>query len=468
MKHPAPYMAMAVTLTLALTAPLAGTARATTTATQQAATQASQQTASQAPAQQATQQATQQRPPLPQRPRKGTVWTSADRRLQLTLADRRQAYNATDAATYTREILSPKSVNIHPGGKAYVNSLEGGTTVVFTPRRTVHKVIAHRFTGRDTSLWAPLTPLTPFTHYTGGQRRGFMGKPVEACFTHGSRYLWVPYYRRSFDTNAQDPSALAVIDTTTDSIVRMLDTGPLPKMVCASPDGSLLAVTQWGDNTVTLYDIHSRNPREWKIDGIVTIDRRLQLNYPLDTPVDRDRGSGLALRGTTFTPDGRYLLVTGMSDSRLHVIDVASRRRVAALQGLHGNMRHLTVHGDTLWTSCNLHGIVQAVALKEIYDAMEQGNRAITGSRQVKVGRGARTISMSPDGSLLAVVSNSECLLQLIDTRTMQVVLKATTDPFPVGLDYSPDGRTLWVTCQGHAGPGGGNCVDIFTLSVKS
>lgn len=49
------------------------------------------------------------------------------------------------------------------------------------------------------------------------------------AFSHRGRYLWVPYYRRSFDINAQDPSAVAVIDTRTDSIVRMFETGPLPK-----------------------------------------------------------------------------------------------------------------------------------------------------------------------------------------------------------------------------------------------
>ena len=99
-------------------------------------------------------------------------------------------------------------------------------------------------------------------HYRRG-RGTFFGKPVESAFTHGGRYLWVPYYRRSFDINAQDPSAVAVIDTASNRIVRMMETGPLPKMIRCSNDGRTMAISHWGDNTVGLADISSDDPGQW-------------------------------------------------------------------------------------------------------------------------------------------------------------------------------------------------------------
>lgn len=50
---------------------------------------------------------------------------------------------------------------------------------------------------------------------------------------------------------------LAVIVTRTDEIIRLFETGPLPKMITTSPDGSRIAVTHWGNNTVGVLDISS-------------------------------------------------------------------------------------------------------------------------------------------------------------------------------------------------------------------
>lgn len=394
----------------------------------------------------------------------GAEGTSADGHVNLRLVDRRQGYSAAERTTYDREIWSPKSVSIHPDGRLYVNSLERGVTVVYDSTMKRIATVSHRFTGRDTSLWAPIPSTLSFTHYPEKRGASFMGKPVEGAFSHGGRYFWVPYYRRSWDVNAQDPSALAVIDTRTDSIVRMFDTSALPKMVCVSPDGRYLAVTHWGDNTVGLWDIASDNPRDWKMTDLITIGKRLKLDYSLTEPVNRDQGSGYALRGTIFSPDGRYLFVTGMSDWRLHVIDLETKKHIKALEGLQGNMRHLGIANGNLYTSCNLSGVVQRVPLDSIYSALNRGASRVNGAKSTKVGKGARTIAFTPDGRYVAVVSNHQCKVYLLDAMTLKVAAEAATDPFPVGLEVTHDGRALYVTCQGHAGVGGGNCVDKFSI----
>lgn len=140
-------------------------------------------------------------------PKVGQTLVTGD--LQVTFVGRKSYYTGAPAESLDADIDSPKSVNVHHTlGKYYVNSLEGC-------------------------------------------------KPVESVLSHGGRYLWVPYYRRTYDLNAQEPSTMAVIDTQADTIVRLFETGPLPKMVAVSDDQTRLAVTHWCNNTVGILDVAS-------------------------------------------------------------------------------------------------------------------------------------------------------------------------------------------------------------------
>ena len=63
-------------------------------------------------------------------PKIGNVWSGGG--LQVTFLTRKQQYSSSETETLDKDIHSPKSVNFHPSGrKYYVNSLEGGKTVVY-------------------------------------------------------------------------------------------------------------------------------------------------------------------------------------------------------------------------------------------------------------------------------------------------------------------------------------------------
>ena len=86
--------------------------------------------------------------------------------IESLISDRSQSYTPEwRFDTDDPDIRSPKSVNIHPSGdKYYVNSLEGGRTVVFdfhTQQKL--KVIMHEFSEmKDSALWAPASGLFSF------------------------------------------------------------------------------------------------------------------------------------------------------------------------------------------------------------------------------------------------------------------------------------------------------------------
>lgn len=404
----------------------------------------------------------------------GRTYISTDSALVITVAGKKQYYNPSDTVTRDRDILSPKSVNIHPSGrKYYVNSLEGGRTTVYdaaTARKL--KTIVHRFGKSDSRLWSAPSGLYNFTHYTDRDVNSFMGHPVESTFSHGGRYLWVPYYRRSFDINAQDPSAVAIIDTATDSIIRLMETGPLPKMIAASPDGRRIAIAHWGDNTVGIIDISSPDPSQWRHEACITVDYRLKLDYSLTEPVDRDNGSGNALRGTVFTPDGRYLLVGCMGGGGgIAVIDLASMKYLGKIHGMKPNVRHLVIDHGYLYLSANRSGHVQRIPLGDLYKAIASisGKRAtLSGWQTVAVDRGARTIGLSPDGHYLYAACNATSTIVIVDTSTMKRIATLPADSFPVGLDVSADGSHVFVTSQGRKNAVyAGNCVTIYRISRR-
>lgn len=397
-----------------------------------------------------------------------TSVSSADGSFTITLVNRKQNYTNIEKTTLDKDIRSPKSVIVHPNGKKfYVNSLEGAKTIVFsTETNDKLKVIAHKFREADSLLWSEPSGLFEFTHYLTDLNT-FRGRPVESAFSHGGRYIWVPYYRRSYDLNAQDPSAVAVIDTENDSIVRLMETGPLPKMIAVSDDGCHVAITHWGDNTVGLIHIEGDSPDQWFYEDCVTVKWKMKLDYPLDSVVNRDVGSGLSLRGTVFTPDGRYLLVGCMGGKGgIGVIDMNDFSYLGHVYGMKSNLRHMVIRNDYIYLSINKDGYIQRIPLAMLYDAigqMEGGKVTLSGWESCKVAEGARTIDITPDGRYLLAACHFGSCLVVVDTETFIEVARIQADPYPVGLAISKDGRYVYTTSQGRDGEGG-NCVDIFKM----
>lgn len=399
-------------------------------------------------------------------PKVGNQVTADDGKLTITLTDKRQNHNWSDRATREEDIFSPKSVRVHPDGtKYYVNSLEGGMTVVFsTDGNRKLTTIHHQFAAADSALWALPSGYYPIRFHREGFNT-FMGKPVESCFSHNGRFLWVPYYRRSFDINAQLPSAVAIIDTRTDSIVRLMETGPLPKMIASSPDGRYVAITHWGDNTVGIVDVSAPNARFWRHKPPLIVDYKLTLNLPTGTEVNRDRNSGYCLRGTVFTPDSHYLLVSCMGGDGIAAIDVKAHRYLGRVTGMRGNVRHLIIHGGYLYLSSNNQGYVQRLPLDKFLAALPADGHTsrVDGWQECKVGAGARTIEITPDGRYILAACNAANSLDVVEVATMRRIASVPADSYPVGLDIAPDGHTAYLTSQARNYHGGNN-VGIFRL----
>jgi DNA-binding beta-propeller fold protein YncE len=395
------------------------------------------------------------------------------------LYDPRGGQLVQPGATKDSHIISPKSINFTKDNKkVYINALEGLETLVYSfPDLKLIRAIDHRFTPDESSLFKNGETTVfdyPYHHEkNSNQKNVFSGKPVEGVFSHNDRYFWVPYYRRSYDTNASGPSAMAIIDTQQDRIVRVMPTGPLPKMVAVSPDNSLLAVTHWGDNTVGLIDISSQNPQDF------TYTKHLVVETKLNTAGlsgNRDSNCGYCLRGTVFSPDGRYLLVGRMAGGGIAVFTVPAGEYLGSFQSFSPTPRHLIIDpsGQYLYASDSKNGLVARVSLNEAIKSLTKNpGKSVPGPKgeRLNVGSLPRTIALSPDGKNLYASVHGDSRLVRVDTEKWQVVDGIEVSPFPVGLGVSPDGQYVAITSQGRLlknsdtpGYSGGNSVEFFSV----
>jgi len=368
-------------------------------------------------------------------------------------------------------VASPKSVRfLASGEKVYVNALEGLKTLVFDPRKLAKAgEILHVFGPDDASLFGGQNTVFDYAYRKqspSGDPNQFGGKPVEMALSHGDRWLWVPYYRRDFDVGAGSPSAVAIIDTETDAIVRVLPTGPIPKYIAISPDNRWASVTHWGDNTVALIDIASGDPARFAYR-----EQRLVVEYALNQDKllksNRDSACGFCLRGTVFAPSGQLWVARMGGDGGLAGFDVESGRYLGTVDGIPPNPRHLLIDGDFLYVTSSRSGHVSKVAVAEVVSKLSAagaGRVDLDGVRSSHVGAGARTVDISADGSALYVAVNARAQVVKLDADTLAVQERWRVDSYPVGLDVSPDGSQVWVTCQANRGKGGNS---ITVLAVK-
>jgi len=389
--------------------------------------------------------------------------------VKLTLIARFQHYTyyvKNNNDVYDKSVNSPKSVLIlEEKNKFYVNNLESLTTSVYDlGNLNLIKIINHRFSSENAFLFKDTTLFDYKFNARDSHFNIFKGKPVEGCFSHDKKYLWVTYYRRTFDLNAVDPSAVAIIDTDKDEIVRVMPTAPLPKMIACSPDNNYIAVTHWGDNTVGIIDISSNNINDFKYVNLFEVGKRLILNYDNTTKIDRDKNCGYCLRGTVFSTDSKYLLVGRMGGGGIAVFDMVNMTYIKSVFGMKTNIRHLTIKGDQLFISTNVTGYVQKANVNELINHTRNSDSNYTKWSSKYVGKGARTIAVSSDGNYIFAAVNNESKVLVLRAKDMNIISTINVDSFPVGMDIKDDNTMLIVTSQGKVSCGGGQSVMVFRI----
>ena len=133
------------------------------------------------------------------------------------------------------------------------------------------------------------------------------------------------------------------------------------------------------------------------------------------------------------------------------------------------NVRHIVIKDEFLYLSANGPGYVQKCSWREFvkYRIENEGKTVLFKDwKNIYVGKGARTISVSSDGKYLFAAVNNESKVVAVRTEDMQIVATIKADSYPVGMAMSPIEDLLIVTSQGKSNLGG-NSVMLFEVIRK-
>lgn len=403
-----------------------------------------------------------------------------DSPVQLTLIQRWQSYNKNPeliADHYDEDIFSPKSIQFSKDGKkVFVHSLEGHKTVIFNEDGSEKSgVIQHRFTSSHNNKLIDLK--APFGYqFTNKKPNIFSGKPVESILSHDGKYLWVTYYRRSYDSLGQDPSAVSVIDTDTLQIKRVMGTGPISKYIEKSHDDKWIAISNWGDNTVGIYKIDSPKVEKFKEHQLLIVEKK----HPLkNLKSNRDKDCGFCVRGLAFSKDNKYLFVSRMKGGGIAIYEITKNEKFKYLTtvfGIQPGTRdlHVSMDGQYLYAGCNATGTISKIPLNELMalvhkknnEKIELSNKELTELKIVKqfIGLGVRSFKIHPSLNYIFSTSNNGSEIIILKSDDLKVLGRVPVDSYPVGLGISPNGKYLWTTSQGKDSMGG-NSVSVFLIS---
>jgi YVTN family beta-propeller protein len=128
---------------------------------------------------------------------------------------------------------------------------------------------------------------------------------------------------------AQGAAEIAAVDTTTLTVVAHVPTGPKPRSLVFSNDGTTAFVTDEGGAKVTVIDAVA-----FTAEGDIAITE--------DSPMP----SGPRPMGAVLSPDGDFLYVTCGRGGSVAIVDVASRKQIRSIDGVGDRPWGIAVSSD--------------------------------------------------------------------------------------------------------------------------
>lgn len=215
-------------------------------------------------------------------------------------------------------------------------------------------------------------------------------------------------------------ATVSVVDTASGRTECTIAVGDGPHEAAISPDGKLMAVSNYGGNavagnTVTIIDTAKRE-----------VLRTVDLGK-------FDRPHGMA-----FAPDGRRLYVTAERQKCVSVVDV-NEGTVPTRIGTEQNASHMIVlsaDGKRAFVANIGSGSVSVLDL-------EKGSLA----KIVPTGAGCEGIARRPGSSEIWTTNRAADGLSVISTETLEVIATLPCASFPIRVAFTPDGARALVSC---------------------
>jgi PQQ-dependent catabolism-associated beta-propeller protein len=241
---------------------------------------------------------------------------------------------------------------------------------------------------------------------------------------------------------------IAVVDTATHKILKVLNAGSDPEQFAISADEKRLFVANEDTASVSVIDVHSgaliaRIPVGQEPEGVVMAPdgQRVLVTNETDNSVSFiDTGTLKVLKSVTvgkrprdvaFTPDGGTAYVSGEFDASLYRLSLPKAESIERVLQLGKQARPMAVVLDSvrsrLYLSTGRGGTVAVVAVPEVKLIEE-----------VPVGTRPWGIALSQDGRKLYTANGPSNDVSVVDTATLRVTKKIPVGNSPWGVVVAP------------------------------
>jgi YVTN family beta-propeller protein len=209
--------------------------------------------------------------------------------------------------------------------------------------------------------------------------------------------------------------AVAVLDTSTNRVLRTIPVPKGPHGLVMTPDGRKVYVSSDGASTVSVIDMNTD-----------------QVLSSIDV--------GPNPHGLAISPDGRKLLVMAFGTNQAIIVDTTSDRILGQIPVPMAHNGAISSDGRLAYVGSQQQGNTAIVVL----DLSKMQEIA-----KVPLNRTPRGLDLSPDGKwLYFTVARMDAVL-VLDTATNQVVSQIVTGASPHVALFAPDGQIALVVTQG-------------------
>jgi len=202
----------------------------------------------------------------------------------------------------------------------------------------------------------------------------------------------------------EDISQTTVLDSKSGKVLARVKVGDEPEGVGISPDGKWVLVTNESDNSISVID--SKTLKE--VHHIIV---------------------GKRPRDVAFTPDGKTTYVSGEFDSSVYRVSLPDGKKVERVIQLRKEARPMALQLDSkrsrLYVSTGRGGSVA------VLDVSASAPKLVT---EVQVGARPWGIALSADGSRLYTANGPSNDVSVLDTATLKVVKKIPVGKSPWGI----------------------------------
>ncbi|MFC4313443.1 cytochrome D1 domain-containing protein [Steroidobacter flavus] len=215
--------------------------------------------------------------------------------------------------------------------------------------------------------------------------------------------------KRLFVAN-EDTGTLSVVDVAAGKVIERIKVGLEPEGVALTPNGRWVLVTNESDNSVSVVDTTTL-----KVTKTVPVGKRP--------------------RDMAFTPDGNTAYVSGEMDASLYRMSVTGDAPVQRLLQLREEARPMAVILDPprnrLYLSTGRGGTVAVVDMK----GAPQEAKLI---KEIPVGKRPWGMALSADGHYLYTANGPSNDVSVVDTKTLTEVKRIPVGKSPWGIVLGP------------------------------